>query len=172
MYVTAAQLADRPGPQELAQVATPGNAAVVDYALMEATLRGTDRSGFAPGDVAVADAALARITDAVADADSLIDGFLAKRGYALPLASVPDLIANWSRVIARYYLHQHRISDTGTDPIARDYRDALKLLQLVADGKFSPGISDPAQPTTGAGPVEVSAPERIFTQDTLKDYPA
>lgn len=169
MYVTSAQLADRPGPQELAQVATPGNAAVVDYTLMDATLRGLDRASFPADDVAIADAALARITDAVNDADALIDGFLAKRGYALPLATVPNIIVNWSRVIARYYLHQDRISDASTDPIARDYRDALKLLQLTADGKFSPGISDPALPT-GGGAVEVSAPDRVFTEDTLIDF--
>ncbi|MDT4857953.1 hypothetical protein FQZ97_923990 [compost metagenome] len=51
----------------------------------------------------------------------------------------------------------------------RDYRDALKFLQLVADGKFSLGEADPIAPTGGGGP-DFSAPPRVFSRDALKDF--
>lgn len=142
MYVTSEQLAERPGARELAQVATRERDAIVADDLMEATLRGTDRSGWTPEQVAVADDAMARINEAVGEAAGIIDGFLARR-YTLPLATVPGLVTAWARAITRYLLHKDRLSSDSNDPIVRDYRDALKLLQLVADGKFSLGADDP-----------------------------
>lgn len=142
MYITAVQLAERPGATEIAQVATPDGVPVVDAQLMDAVLRGNDTSAWSPADVAVANQAMARVTDAMTDADGLIDGFLAKRGYTLPLSPVPSIVTAWARQITRYMLHKDRITDARTDPIARDYQDALKLLQQTAIGQFSLGIGD------------------------------
>lgn len=167
MYITHAQLAERPGSKELAQVATPEQHRVVDTALMQATLLGADRAAWPEADIAVADAALARINDAVSDAAALIDGFLGKRGY-LPLNPVPGVVTTWCRAISRYFLHQHRLNADDKDPITRDYKDALRLLQLTADGKFSLGIAD-AVVTTGAGMPEFTPGSSTF-RDALKDY--
>lgn len=142
MYVTPAQLAERPGATELAQVATPDNLPVTDPKLMDAVLRGDDTSAWSPEDVAGANQAMSRIADANTDATGLIDGFLAKRGYTLPLTPVPTIVTAWARSIVRYMLHKDRITDARTDPIARDYQDALKLLQQTAIGQFSLGIGD------------------------------
>lgn len=142
MYVTPIQLAERPGATELAQVATAESDAIVDAVLMDAVLRGTDTSAWTPAQVDVANDALARITDAISDAGGLIEGFLAKRGYALPLDPVPGVVTGWARAIVRYYLHKDRITDPKSDPIARDYQDAMKLLQLTATGQFSLGVGD------------------------------
>jgi phage gp36-like protein len=169
VYVTLLQLAERPGARELAQVASTESQPVVDYTLMDLTLRGADRTDYPVDSVALADEALARITQAVTDADALIDGFLARRGYTLPLDPVPGVVAGWSRAIARYALHKARISDEKTDPIARDYRDALKLLQLTADGKFSLGGNDP-QVSDGLGPIIADGSPRAFDDDTLSDF--
>jgi len=160
MYVTTVQLAERPGALELSQVASSESADVVDADLLDAALRGTPNSESAD--------ALARILDAVSEADALIDGYLAKRNYTLPLSPVPGLVSAWSRAIARYLLHKNRISDEKTDPIARDYRDALRLLQQVVDGKFSLGIADPAVATGGMP--DFVAPDRVFTRDSLDTY--
>ncbi|WP_218241522.1 gp436 family protein [Comamonas fluminis] len=169
-YITPIDLAERPGARELAQVATPEDKHVADTALMDATLRGGDRSAWSAADQADADAAMARIQDAVSEADSLIDGFLAKRGYALPLAPVPKLVTGWSRSIARYLLHKSRISMETNDPIVRDYRDALKLLQLTADGKFSLGADDVVA-TGGSGTdVRFSYPEPVFGRKQLNSF--
>lgn len=141
-YISHIQLAERPGARELAEVATAEHETLVDYALMEATLTGADRSAWSADEVAVADDALQRIDDAVSDAESLIDGFLAQRGY-LPLDPVPGVVTTWARAITRYYLHKHRLGTDAQDPIVRDYQDAMKLLKLTAEGKFSLGADDP-----------------------------
>lgn len=160
MYITPAQLLDRPGIRELVEVATPEQDSLVDYDLMEATLTGTDRSAFSAEEIAVADEALQRIDAAVVDAQSLIDGFLGQRGY-LPLDPVPGIVTTWARAITRYKLHQHRISDD-KDPIVRDYKDAMKLLQLTADGKFSLGVDDPVHAEESGLDVQIVSDERVF----------
>jgi phage gp36-like protein len=174
MYCTPPQLADAKLTRELAQVATPERSPIVDDALMEATLRGTDRSAFAAEDIAIADAALEHIAKALRDADGVIDGYLRTRKptpYVVPLDPVPEIVSVWARWIARYMLHKDRVHTTEQqDPIVRDYKEALRFLQLVADGKFSLGADDPSPPPAGAGMPLVCAPERVFTQDTLRDY--
>lgn len=158
MYITLPELAELPGARELAQVASTEHQPIVDDALMEATLRGTDRSEWSPEEIAEADAAAARIQDAVDHAGGVIDGFLGRR-YTLPLASWPKILGTWCRAIARYQLHKDRISDERTDAIARDYRDALRLLQLVGEGKFSIGLGDPS---VAAGDVRFDAGRSVW----------
>jgi phage gp36-like protein len=167
-YVTHEQLAERPGALELAQVASDPQLPVVEAELMEATLLGGDRSAWLPGDVTAADSALARIDVAVADADGLIDGYLVRGKYSVPLAPVPRVVSGWSRDIARYTLHKDRIADERSDPIARAYRDALKLLQLVAEGRFSLGIDDPKAPVSDSP--QYAAEPAVFTRQNLADF--
>jgi phage gp36-like protein len=167
-YVSLPDLAERPGARELAQVASREHGQIVDYALMDATLRGTARTAWGSAAQADADAAAARITDAVAEADALIDGFLARRGY-LPLDPVPGVVTAWSRAIARYLLHKGRISDD-KDPIVRDYRDALRLLQLTADGKFSLGADDAALAANRQGDVRFVGGSKVFGRDSLRGF--
>lgn len=171
-YITHAELAERPGARELAQVATPEDRPVVAIELMDATLRGLERAAWSPEQVADADAALRRVDDAVAEADALVDGYLAKRGYAVPMdlsaASTRKLIAGWSRAIARYLLQKDSISDEKTSAIARDYRDTLRLLDLTAQGKFSLGADDPqAAGANSATDVRFSYPEPVFGRKQL-----
>ncbi len=170
MYVSHLQLAERPGPLELSQVASDAHQVAVDTELMDATLRAADRSAWPADEQAAADEALARIDEAIINADGLIDGFLSQAAYTLPLSPVPAIVSGWSRDIARYFLHKDRIQDERSDPIARAYRDALGLLRLTADGKFSLGIGDPNAPTADAGLPDFAAPDRVFSADTLKDY--
>ncbi len=153
MYVTPLQLAENPGALELSQVASDDNAPTVDAALMDAVLRGADTTAWPDDQVAAAQDALARINDAITDANALIDGFLARRGYTLPLNPLPPIVSSWARAITRYKLHRNRISDPKTDPIARDYQDAMKFLQLTANGQFSLGIGDTVT-EQGAGDVQ------------------
>lgn len=167
MYITHGQLAERPGARELAQVATPAHESVVGDELMDATLKGNDRSAWTADEIAVADVVLARIDSAVADASALIDGFLDRRDY-LPLVVVPDIVRTWCRAITRYLLNEDQLDADDKDRVVRDYKDALKLLQLTADNKFSLGVDDTTV-STGVG-------EPIFTKgstivrDALADY--
>jgi len=169
MYITTVQLADRPGATEIAQVATPEREAVVDAELMDATLRGLDRSSWSAALVAIADEALAVVNTAITDADSLIDGYLAKR-YTLPFAGPMNLLTVWARAIARYLLHKDRRTLENDDPIVRDYRDATKSLQLVADGKLSLGATDPSLSTSADGSVQFESDDTVFGRDQMNYY--
>lgn len=141
-YITRADLAESPGALELSEVASDEHRHMVPAELLDAWLRGADVSAWPSDDVQAAERAAARIDTAVRDAGSLIDGYLAKRGYALPLFPVPPLVSAWARGIARYLLHKNRTALESKDPIARGYTDALRLLQQTADGKFSLGAQD------------------------------
>lgn len=173
MYCTPLQLADAKLARELAQLATPERYDVVSDELFEATLRGEDRSAFDPQDIAVADEALAHVLRALTDADGVIEGYLSlrkPRPYVLPLSPVPGIVSVWARQIARYLLSKDRVGTREeTDPVVRDYRDAIRFLELTRDGKFNLGADDPL-PAPSAGAPEVCAPPRTFTHDTLRDF--
>ena len=177
-YITTAELAERPGARELALAASSDTAPVVDYALMDATLRGTDRSAWTPEQIAAADAAVQRVLDAVAEAAAVIDGYLAQRGYTLPLelpatSTGKSVLTAWARSITRYLLNKSRISDEGKDPVARDYRDALKMLGLLAQGKYSLGAGDPASPANapgGATEVRFDSALPVFSRSQLRSF--
>ncbi|CDF82146.1 hypothetical protein PKB_0778 [Pseudomonas knackmussii B13] len=168
MYITLSELADRPGPEELSQAATPRRFRAVDADLLDALLRGNPVSDWTSEEVEIGTQALDVIVSAVNDAQAYIDGFLQQRGY-LPLQQRYGIVTGWARAIARYLLHKDRLSGEQNDPIVRDYRDAVKFLQLTADGKFSLGQDDPvATPSNGAPQVTTSG--RTFSLDSLKDF--
>lgn len=169
MYVSLVELADRPGALELAQAATPERFRTVDAALLDALLRDQDVSNWPAEEVEIAELTKQAIVAEVEAAGGLIDGFLARRGYALPLTRTYSVVTGWARAIARYKLHQARLSTEKDDPIVRDYRDALALLKLVAEGKFSLGTEDPLTPPSSGAP-KFSAPARVFTAGTLRDF--
>ena len=173
MYCTPALLADAKLTHELAQVATPERFPIVIDELMEATLRGTDRSAFDLADVAIADEALAIVNRALTAADGLIDGYLVMRKptpYTVPLNPVPGIVSTWAQWMARYLLHKDRVStQESTDPVVRDYKEALRFLGMVRDGTFSLGSGDPL-PVPSSGAPEFEVPERQFTMHSLRDY--
>ena len=175
MYSTSANLVAAGLVRELAQLATPESSPVVSDELMRATLLGADRSSFDPDLVAVADQALVVIEQAATDAAGVINGYLQlrkPRPYTLPLDPVPPLVKVWARSIQRYLLNKNRTgTEEKSDPVVRDYRDALRFLQLVQDGKFSLGAEDPLPPASGGAP-EISAGEREFSMSTLRDFGA
>lgn len=167
-YITHIQLNDRPGARELAQVAAPEHKPMVSYELMEATLLGADRSTFESDDVAIADEALARIDDAIADAQGVIDAHLLKRGYQIPFGQVPRLLTSLARAIVRYFLHKDRANLDNDDTLVRDYKDALKQLQLIADGKISLGLQEELVETGLGMPQITKGSSRI--RDALKGF--
>lgn len=167
-YITHQQLLDRPGSRELAEVASDEAKDMVPYELMALTLTGGDRSDFEDEQIVDADAALARIDDAVADADGVIDGYLRKAGYPLPLSPVPRLVVVWCRAITRYFLHKNRRSLESDDIIVRDYKDALRLLEQAAAGKLSLGADDQVAETGAGMPQVTKGSSRL--RDALRDF--
>ncbi len=104
---------------------------------------------------------------ALADADAEIEGYLVGR-YQLPLASVPPVLTRIACDVARYYLYD----DHAPEHVRTRYEDARKLLEGIASGRVQLGLpaSAGAAPVAGAPEVSASAPERVFTTDTLRDF--
>lgn len=106
------------------------------------------------------------VEQALAEADALIDGYLAGR-YSLPLAAVPPILTPIAEVIAIYNLHI-------TEPEAKikaDYDAAIKRLAEIAKGvitlKDVAGI-EPAAPDSAG--VQITDRERDFTPDTMTGF--
>lgn len=163
MYVTVAQLVDgSAGLTELAELYT------VDAALLAALIAGGATSSWEQDDVEAAQAAVASAMRFIVLADAEVDARLAPRGYAVPLdADAFPVLTVWARAIARYHLHRSRDrTSEETGRIERDYRDALKALDMVAAGKLGLGANDPVMASANDG-VLVESAGRFFSRKTL-----
>lgn len=139
-YATQQDLVDRFGEEELVQL----------------TDRQVPPAGTVDGTV---------IGKALADADALIDGYLAAR-YAIPITPSPPLLVKLAADVARYFLH----GKSATETVRQAYEDALKVLQEIARGlAVVPGASTPAGPSPSGAPA-VLAPERRLGPETLSGF--
>jgi phage gp36-like protein len=137
-YATEQDLIDRYGEEELIQLTDRANVGAIDSAV------------------------LAR---AIADADAEIEGYLVGR-YALPLASVPPLLARLACDIARYHLYD----DAPLEQVRTRYEDARAHLKGIANGTVQLGLPASAGAAPVSGSPEVDAPDRVFSRDTLERY--
>jgi len=116
----------------------------------------TDRIGAGTVDPAIAARALQ-------DAASEIDGYLAVR-HTLPLSSVPQLLVRVACDIARYRLWEDRASDE----VRIRYEDARRILEGLASGRVSLGVTPPGAP---AGPIASARPGRnVFGGAAMDGY--
>jgi phage gp36-like protein len=135
-YATQADLEARFGVDELTQLTDRVNAGVPDTAI---------------------------VARALTDSDAEIDGYLASR-YALPLATVPPVLARIACDIARYRLWEDRASEE----VRLRYEDARRLLESIARGQVSLGL-----PAASAAPAlaEVSLGNpRVMSRDGTGGY--
>lgn len=111
-------------------------------------------------DVAVVEAA-------IVDATALADGYLAKR-YSVPVAPAPKVLTRVVADLARYYLHDKGADRDGV--VATNYRDAITWLKDVSKGTVELEAAGLPAVQAGGGEVRVSAPDRIFSRDTLSGF--
>jgi len=104
-----------------------------------------------------------RVDQAIASADSEIDGYCAAR-YSTPFSTVPALIKKCSVDIAVYNLHARR---TQSIPEARQvrYDNAVRILKGLAAGTVT--IEEATAPREKDTP-SISSGDRIFTRDKLE----
>ena len=139
-YATADQLIERYG----------------EPMLVAATDRGAVPTG-APDQAAIA--------RALAAADAVIDGFLASR-YALPLASVPPLLADIAQAIAIFRLHPY-----AADPkLKEDHADAMRMLRDIADGRVRLSLVGVEPPGTGETGAQFTDRDRPMTEVALRGF--
>jgi len=168
-YIHLVDLAQSPGASELSRVVSNEHEALIPAARLDKLLREGGPFSDDPVRALSESDALARIAEAVTGAGGIIDGFLSRR-YKLPLSRNIPIVKEWARSITRYLLHKDRKALEKDDPIVRAYYDALKLLQLTAEKKFSLGIDDPE--TTGGSSVDVrfTGDENVFSREQLKSF--
>lgn len=122
-------------------------------------LQVADRDDDSIADIAVIDAALAA-------AAQTIDAYLGVR-FALPLATVPEIVVKWSVSIARYHLHR----DGAPDNVVRDYKDALAELRDAGAGRLALPDLAGLSPVQGGSsrPIGASSPA-VFTPENFEGY--
>ncbi len=113
----------------------------------------------------------ARISEAVAQADADIDGYLGAR-YAVPLAEpIPAVIRKLSVDLAVYHLYSRRLEEI-PETRAERYKNALRMLEGIAKGLISLGATPAPEAAPDAGGPEAtrSVTDRTFTKTTLEGY--
>jgi phage gp36-like protein len=163
MYVTPANLAD--GPDALKELSELFG---VDAAVLGVVIAAGDTSSYDPADVTAAQDALASVERYCALAQTEVDSRLQVRGYALPMdATQFPVLTVWSRSIVRYHLNRMRDRTTEEQGrVERDYRDAIKALDLVAAGKLSLGAGDPLFEADAANDalVQIESDGNVFSR--------
>ncbi|NOR62158.1 MAG: DUF1320 domain-containing protein [Rhodobacteraceae bacterium] len=82
---------------------------------------------------------------ALADADALIDGYLAT-SYTLPLSASQTLVVTLAEAITIYKLYTFAAPERAES----DYRDAIKSLEKIAEGKIKLTAAG-AEPSSSGG---------------------
>lgn len=137
-YATQQDLIDRFGQAELIELSDRSRSGAIDAAV---------------------------VARALGDADAEIDGYLASK-YTLPLDPIPLPIARIACDIARYYLHDDRV----TEQVRNRYKDAIRFLESVVSGEVTLGVDATGEAPAAVGGPQTSSPDREFTRDTLADY--
>lgn len=127
-------------------------------------IQATDRGAVSTGEI---DAAV--VAAACIEASDLIDGYLAGR-YALPLVSVPPLVAALAKDIAIWKLHPYEPDGK----LKADYEAAMRSLREIAAGTIRlplAGISTGAEPAAVGGTgAEFTDRDRPMTEASLKGF--
>lgn len=141
-YASQQDLIDRYGADELIQLTDRANlpATTIDAAVVSAAIR---------------------------DAENLADSYIAKK-YQVPLVPVPDVLIPIVCQISRYYLHGRRLDKH--DPVTRDFERSIAWLKDVANGTVQLEAEGKASGQSGGGAVQVRAPGRVFSRDTLGGF--
>jgi phage gp36-like protein len=107
----------------------------------------------------------ARVDEAIAQADSVIDSYCGSL-YAVPFSAPPKIIKNISADIAIYNLYSRKVDAVPEARLER-YRDAIKQLEGISKGVITLGSALLAPSESQAN---TSPEDRVFTRDTLGNY--
>lgn len=107
-----------------------------------------------------------RVETAIKDASDEIDLYIGKV-TTLPIPAVPPSLLRICADIARYRLQGRR----PMEEVTQRYKDAMKVLSDIANGKADLGLPDPTSNTSGGSVyADKGEDDRIFTSGTLRDF--
>lgn len=108
-----------------------------------------------------------QVARALEDAQAEVDTYLQGR-FSLPLQAVPPILKQVTADIVLYRLMPLRPEHEVEDVRAR-YRDAVKRLQDIRDGRLDLGLPQADAPSSGPAPVLVTSCPRLFSREQLRD---
>jgi phage gp36-like protein len=97
---------------------------------------------------------------AIADTDALIDGYLDSR-FKAALNPVPMIVNRLACDLVRYQLHDDLVPEN----VLNRYKDALKILEQIRDGKMSIGLTEQGEETPSNNQVEMQVGGSVFGRD-------
>lgn len=108
-----------------------------------------------------------KITDAINDADSEINGYIQKR-YPLPLPSTPSVINKLSKDIALYNLFSRRGIDKekNDDTVLQRYKNAVKFLENLSKGIVNLGIT--TTQVKSVIEINLSSNRKLFSRNSMR----
>ena len=112
----------------------------------------------------------AKITQAIGDADELIDAYLRGR-YTLPFSSMPTVVKQISVDIAIFNLYSKRPEREMPETIRARYRDALRLLSDIQSGKATLADASGVVAEPGEYATNKTDDDRVFTKELLDQMP-
>ncbi len=112
----------------------------------------------------------ARVTECIAEGDSLIDGYCGAR-YVVPFSPVPVTVRSISVALAIHNLFARRVEEVPAVHENR-YKDALQRLKDISSGAMTLGVQQPApniveEPATNSQAID----NRIFTTGSTGNNP-
>lgn len=105
------------------------------------------------------------VEEALKGAQALIDGYIGGR-YALPVSEPVPLLTDTAEAITYYKLHLYEV----TDKVKNDYRDAIKRLERISEGKLRLDIAGREAPRTDAGEVRTTDRARPFNPSDMSGF--
>ncbi len=121
----------------------------------------TDRDMLGVVDSVVAHGALVK-------ADNEINPYLVGGRYTFPLSVVPSQLTDMACDIARYKLSGSDVQET--DIVRARFKDALKKLEAIRDGRLDIGLSLVGEAPASSGTVQMATGSRVFTNDSLDGF--
>lgn len=157
------------GGTEVARTATPDDQPSITGELIRLTISDGDRADYSQEEQTAADLAVQRLQAALTDSSHQIDAYLVRR-YPLPLNDTVIQTSPLPRLcgtLTRYLLHD----DQADSEILERHTQAIRWLQALAEGTvLLPGSPGTTNLATGAGSPLYTAVNRLYDQETLRDY--
>jgi hypothetical protein len=156
---SATQLLVRFGARDISQVAAPDSGRTVEPELLVAAASGQPLDDWPAEDVAIAEATLARIADAVTRARSEVSFYLRFRSVG---EEAPQWVTDDLAEIARYHLYDDAGKEESTVRVL--YKDVIKRLETLAKEDKERGASD-----GGDSGLQISHQPRLMDRRTLRN---
>lgn len=110
-----------------------------------------------------------KVEEALRAAGELVDGYLRGR-YELPLSTVPTLLRDVVRTIARFKLYERRPESDMPETVMETYKAAVKTLEQIRNGRITLGVAATAEALPERGEHRISAPAAFFSSSMKKAY--